>query len=59
MLTLLAAMFEMLYWVFTGGHCLEHLATPQGSLACLFIVVLELCVEGSIIVFVGDWWCNK
>jgi hypothetical protein len=49
MFTLLAVIFEMLYWVFTGGHCLEHLATPKGSMACVFIIPLELCVEGSLL----------
>ena len=45
MISLSICLFEMFYWMLTGGHCLEHLATEKGFLACALIVPLEITVE--------------
>ena len=49
MISLSICLFEMFYWMFTGGHCFGHLAEPQGAIACTMIVPLEIVVE----VFIG------
>ena len=45
MIAFLVALFEMFYWLFTGGHCLEHLATEKGSLITMLVVFAEMVFE--------------
>lgn len=49
MISLSICLFEMFYWMLTGGHCFEHLAEPQGVLACVMIVLLECFIEYLIV----------
>lgn len=55
MISLSICLFEMFYWMLTGGHCFGHLAEQQGAMACSLIVPLELFVEIMIIVGINLW----
>lgn len=55
MISLSICLFEMFYWMLTGGHCFGHLAEEQGALACVMIVPLELIVEFYIGLGIVFW----
>ena len=55
MISLSICLFEMIYWMLTGGHCFGHLAETQGSMACVMIVMLELIVESFIGLGIVTW----
>ena len=55
MISLSICLFEMFYWMLTGGHCLGHLAEERGFLACTFIVPLEIFVEYFIGLGIVCW----
>ena len=55
MISLSICLFEMFYWMLTGGHCFRHLAEPQGAMACVMIVPLELFVEIFVTVGINLW----
>lgn len=45
MISLSICLFEMIYWMLTGGHCFGHLAEGKGAMACSMIIPFELFVE--------------